>query len=69
MPISGECEAWIHKQSQGFFLKGNWVREKKNVWPWAYRDGQDSVGCVWSGAKLSPGSMQRQIKVVESDGR
>lgn len=29
MPISGECEAWIHKQSQGFFLKGNWVREKK----------------------------------------
>lgn len=51
------------------FSQGQLGERKKNVWPWAYRDGQDSVGCVWSGAKLSPGSLQRQIKVVESDGR
>lgn len=67
MPICGECEAWIYKQSQGFFLKGKLV--EKTVWPCADRDRHESMGTVWSGAEYGPNIVQRKIKVVERDGR
>lgn len=31
MHISGECEAWIYKQSLGFFLKAKWVEKRSDL--------------------------------------
>lgn len=67
MSIIGECEAWIYKQSQEFFLKGKLV--EKNVWPSADRDRQEPMAFVWSRAEFSPNIVHRKIKVVERDGR
>lgn len=46
--------------SQGFFLKGKLVDE--NVWPCADRDGQQSAGCVWSGAEFTPPVCKERLR-------
>ena len=57
----------IQAESGIFFSQGQ--TGGKNVWPCADRDGQESMGRVWSGAEFSLNNVQRKIKVVERDGR
>lgn len=45
VPINGECEAGIYKQSQGFIFKGKPVGGKKK-WPRADRHQHKCVGCL-----------------------
>lgn len=66
MAISGECEAWIHKQRQIFFSRATWWKKMSGL---VLTETDRTLWVMFDQEQFSLNSVHRKIKVVKRDGR